>query len=158
MVRHLYTIERQTIYQTTREMVETEDYIILNNITINNQNNQGIKITNNKSTVIVITFIGTLVVESIKEFQTQLQKIVNEKGLSCKYNYNNKLYLCLAAPKENEGVFKQCGVIWHQFSVPQLYKDSEIIAIKELPAADWNFADKKWQDLWFDKVEWLSGY
>lgn len=155
MVRHLYTIERQSIYQTTREMVATEDYININNINIDNQNKVGTKITNNKNTVIVITFIGTLVLESIKEFQTRLQQIVNEKGLSCKYKYNNKLYLCLAQPRDNEGVFKQCGVIWHQYSMPQLYRDTEIVELKSDPDTDWNFADKKWQDLWYEKVEWL---
>ena len=54
-------------------MVATEDYININNINIDNYNKVGTKITNNKNTVIVITFIGTLVLESIKEFQTRLQ-------------------------------------------------------------------------------------
>ena len=80
MVRHLYTIERQSIYQTTREMVATEDYININNINIDNQNKVGTKITNNKNTVIVITYIGTLVLESIKEFRPAYNRQLTRKA------------------------------------------------------------------------------
>ena len=48
MIMHIYMIERQTQQQTIREMIASQDYLVIDNIIINNQNNKYIKIDNNK--------------------------------------------------------------------------------------------------------------
>lgn len=156
MIRHLYILQRESYCDFSREMIAVEDYLEVNNIIINNQNKIGIKLNNNYNSTLSITYLSILKSKSLKEFQRELQKIVNEKGISCKYIYNNKLYLCLAAPRKKVGVWRDNDLIIHQVGYPTIYREAEIVPLGDVkPTNVVVFGPGEYFELWKDNVEFL---
>lgn len=156
MIMHIYMVERQTQQQTIREMIASQDYLVIDNIIIDNQNNKYIKIDNNSARCSLIQLLSSEEVSSLQEFQTRIQKIVNEKGVSCKYKYNNQNYLCLAQPREQLGVWSDNGVIWHQLTVPNFIKPTDIVVLgPDKDPSEFSFDDEEYQKLWFENIKWL---
>lgn len=157
MIRHLYHIQRNSINnKPTRELRCTEDYISINNKQIDNINKTGVKIKYDKEEV--ICYIGEIRGQDLKEFQTRLQEIVEDKGLCCKYTYNNQQYLAIPSPRNRKGVWHENDLIVHQVGLISPPHEAEVVFLGEVPKKDTlkDFTDEQYFGLWEEHLQTLS--
>lgn len=151
MTRYLYHIQRNSINnKPIRELKCTEDYIVVNNKQIDNINNIGIKIKYNKEEL--IQYIGKIEGQDLKDFQTRLQSIVEDKGLCCKYIYNNQQYLAIPSPRNRKGVWHEGDLIVHQVGITSPQHEYENVLLGNAPKKEElkNFTDEDYFGLWED--------
>lgn len=155
MIKYLYYVQRNYLNnKPIRELLCTDKYIIINNKEINNNNIVGITINNNNDQL--FRYLCEISASDLKNFQTTLSRIVNSKGICCKYTYDGKKYLMLPKRPEKMGVWNEGGVIIHQVGINTINRGSEIIQLKDIPKEGLKkFNTEEYYSLWDETYQEL---
>lgn len=137
LTRYVYKLARTTYNNTVEELVAVKEPIIIKGVEINSINKFGVRFKNNRTETVlfkaIITVSGNTAKEERDNLVKELQKIVKDTGLCCKYTYNYKKYLITVPASEQKGVCKSNGVIIHQLGIPNLIPYSEVVFLGQDP-------------------------
>lgn len=155
MTYYIYITQRENANSCIREILAVENKITINDKEINNNNKFGIIFIADKTQT--FNYYTKINVNNLKELKKELEKIVEEKELSLKYIYNNKIYLILAKKKKT-GVWKDNDLIIHQVRPHQIINYNKHILIgnkKENEEIVLTHEFVKYYKEWEQNLKWM---